>query len=180
MPDPDWKREVPQSLFHKGPKLIAAIRRYQRWENRRGPVAVAVRGLACLSHQFWTILCGADIPLCCSVGGGLVLKHPNGVVIHPYARIGVNCTIFQQVTIGEFANNEAPTIGNAVYIGAGAKLLGPIHIGDFAKIGANAVVLCDIPPGATAIGVPARIIEARTHAALTEHPADAHTLELRP
>lgn len=155
---PDWNRETPQTLFHKGPRLLGAIRRYQRWQNKRGPIAAFARWNARLSHQFWSILCGADIPLCCSLGGGLILQHPNGIVIHPYAKIGANCLILQQVTIGECSNNEVPTIGDAVYIGAGAKIIGALHIGDFAKIGANAVVLRDVPAGATAVGVPARII----------------------
>ena len=86
-----------------------------------------------------------------------MLPHPNGVVIAPDANIGINCIIFQQVTIGT-ADGGYPTIGNNVLIGAGAKILGPVKIGDGAKIGANAVVLRDVPAGCAAAGVPARVI----------------------
>jgi len=86
------------------------------------------------------------------------MPHPNGIVIHPGATIGVNCLIFQQVTIGNGSRPGQPMIGGHVDIGAGAKLLGGVSIGDHARIGANAVVLDDVPAGACAVGIPARII----------------------
>jgi serine O-acetyltransferase len=97
----------------------------------------------------------------CRLGGGLLLPHPNGIVIHPDAAIGPNCLLFQQVTIAA-GHNGAPVIGGHVDVGAGAKILGAITIGRDAKIGANAVVLENIPCGATAVGVPARIIQVQT------------------
>ncbi|NCB26477.1 MAG: hypothetical protein EOM62_13535 [Bacteroidia bacterium] len=88
-----------------------------------------------------------------------MLPHPNGIVIHPKAIIGVNCLIFQQVTIGTGGPvSGVPQIGGHVDIGAGAKILGGVRIGNHAKIGANAVVLGDVPEEATAVGVPARIV----------------------
>ena len=89
------------------------------------------------------------------------MPHPNGIVIHPNCKIGPNCLIFQQVTLG---SNEGgirtgvPTLGGSVDVGAGAKILGPINIGDNAMIGANAVVLTDVPANAVAVGIPARVI----------------------
>lgn len=106
-----------------------------------------------IEHHFWSIVTGAEIHLNSNIGGGLMIIHPNGVVIHPKESIGPNCLILQQVTIT--ANVK---IGGHVEIGAGAKILNGVTIGDYAKIGANAVVLCDVPEGATAVGVPARII----------------------
>jgi serine O-acetyltransferase len=103
------------------------------------------------------VVTGADIPLNCKLGGGLMLPHPNGIVIHPDAEIGPNCLLFQQVTLGGGAGG-APRIGGHVDIGAGAKILGAVTIGRHAQIGANAVVLDDVPDGATAVGVPARVI----------------------
>lgn len=100
---------------------------------------------------------GAEIPLNAQIGGGLVIPHPNGIVIHPGAVIGPNCLIFQQVTIGS-GKGGVPTIGGHVDIGAGAKILGGVTIGNHARIGANAVVITDVPAGATAVGIPARII----------------------
>ena len=89
----------------------------------------------------------------------MVLTHPNGVVIFPGAIIGPNCLISQQVTIGTGGSKPgAPVLGGHVDIGAGAKIIGGVKIGDHAVIGANAVVLQDVPPHATAVGVPARIL----------------------
>jgi serine O-acetyltransferase len=101
---------------------------------------------------------GADIPLNVNVGGGLLIPHPNGIVIHPDAIVGVNCLIFQQVTIGHSDGSGLPVIEGHVDLGAGAKILGPVRVGAHARVGANAVVISDIPPGATAVGNPARII----------------------
>lgn len=116
------------------------------------------RAWAVMRHRFWSAVSGADIPLNCQIGGGLLLPHPNGVVIHPDARIGPNCLIFQQVTLGTLASGGVPVVGGHVDIGAGAKLLGRIVIGDHAKIGANSVVLADVPAGAVAVGAPARCL----------------------
>jgi serine O-acetyltransferase len=112
-----------------------------------------------LRHRFWSVVTGAEIPLNCSIGGGLLIPHPNGIVIHPDVKIGVNCLIFQQVTIGSRDNGGIPEISGHVEIGAGAKILGPVRIGAHARIGANAVVVTDVPPGATAIGIPATIVK---------------------
>ena len=115
------------------------------------------RIMAVLRHHFWSAITGADIPLNCRLGGGLLLPHPNGIVIHPDADIGPNCLLFQQVTIGT-GKGGAPKIKGHVDIGAGAKILGGITVGEHAKIGANAVVVTDVPSGATAVGVPAKIV----------------------
>lgn len=103
---------------------------------------------------------GADIPLNCKIEGGLNLPHPNGVVIHPNATVGPNCTIFQQVTLGTNHGEagRAPSLGAGVEIAPGARLLGPIEIGQGALVGANAVVLNDVPAHAVAVGVPARVL----------------------
>ena len=97
-----------------------------------------------------------------------MLPHPNGVVIHPDARVGPNCLIFQQVTLGTLATGGTPVIGGHVDIGAGAKLLGGIVVGEHAQIGANAVVLTDVPARSVAVGIPARCLPikmgAETHA----------------
>jgi len=102
---------------------------------------------------------GADIPLNCHIDGGLLIPHPNGIVIHPESRIGPNCLLFQQVTIGAIDGKGVPVLGGNVDVGAGAKILGAVNIGDHARIGANAVVLVNVPPGKSAVGVPARIID---------------------
>lgn len=95
------------------------------------------------------------------IGEECVFQHNGlGVVISEHAVLGDRCMVYQHVTVGalEDGSEKVPTIGNDVIIGAGATLLGPIRIGDGAKIGAGAVVLRDVPSGATAVGVPAKIL----------------------
>jgi serine O-acetyltransferase len=157
--EPDWNRERCLRLWDPARRLLRSIRCYQRWMGR-GPIWRCLSKYWVLEHRFWSAVTGADIPLNCSIGGGLALTHPNGVVIHPDAIIGVNCLIFQQVTIGMGGSKPgAPILGGHVDVGAGAKVLGGVRIGDHALIGANAVVLQDVPEGATAAGVPARIVK---------------------
>ena len=157
---PDWSRERCVGFWDPSRRLLRSIRSYQSWK-RRGIPWRWLSKYWVLQHHFWSVVTGADIPLNCDIGGGLLLVHPNGVVIFPDAVIGPNCQIFQQVTIGVGGSRPgAPVLGGHVDVGAGAKILGGVKIGDHALIGANAVVLQDVPRGATAVGVPARIILA--------------------
>jgi serine O-acetyltransferase len=156
--DPDWSRER-KRWFEWAPSrsLLASIRSYQRHRACRGGWRIFPRFCAVLRHRCWSIVTGADIPLNCKLAGGLLLPHPNGIVIHPEAEVGPNCLLFQQVTLG-VGERGAPKLGGHVDVGAGAKVLGPVTIGCHARIGANAVVLINVPDGATAVGVPARVI----------------------
>lgn len=120
-----------------------------------------VRKYCSLRHRFWSVVTGAEIDLNASIGGGLLLPHPNGIVIHPDAVIGPNCLIFQQVTIGTSGRGGYPRIGGHVDIGAGARILGGVVVGDHAVIGANAVVLTDVPTHGRAVGIPA-VVTLRT------------------
>ena len=139
---PDWAREEKAALsWDPSRALLRSIRDYQQ---ARGSLSGLRRKYAVLRHRLWSMITGADIPINATIGGGLLLPHPNGVVIHPHAKIGCNCLIFQQVTIGA-TSKGIPTIGGHVDIGAGAKIIGPIHIGDHAQIGANAVVRESVP-----------------------------------
>ena len=102
---------------------------------------------------------GVDIHPEASIGRRVFIDHATGVVIGQTAEVGEDVVIFHGVTLGGVAMNPGkrhPTIGNHVMIGAGAKVLGPITVGDGAKVGANAVVTKDVPPGATMIGIPAK------------------------
>ncbi|MEW6428829.1 MAG: serine acetyltransferase [Thermodesulfobacteriota bacterium] len=102
------------------------------------------------------------IPYSTRIGRNVHFGHLGmGIVIHKEAIIGNDVRIDQHVTIGGRVGPGAPVIGNNVRIGAGAKVLGSLRIGDHAQIGANAVVLKDVPDGATAVGVPARIVQKR-------------------
>lgn len=103
---------------------------------------------------------GIEIHPAAKIGKGLFIDHGMGVVIGETVEIGDYCTIYQGVTLGGTGKDRGkrhPTIGNNVMIGAGAKILGPFKVGDNSKIAANAVVLFEIPPNTTAVGVPARI-----------------------
>ncbi len=102
---------------------------------------------------------GLEIMVGAEIGGGLYIAHPIGTVVAP-KRLGRNCSIIAAVTIGMRNEWEFPVIGDEVFIGAGARILGRLTIGDGAQIGANAVVISDIPAGATAVGIPARVIRA--------------------
>jgi serine O-acetyltransferase len=141
---PDWTRERPNQFWDPGRKLLLAIRRYQYWKSRAGIVGTVICKLMVFRHRFWSIVTGADIPLNCQIGGGLLIPHPNGIVVHPDAKIGVNCLLFQQVTVGSRGSQGVPEIAGHVDIGAGAKVLGPIKIAAHARIGANAVVIHDV------------------------------------
>ncbi|OZC78480.1 hypothetical protein CH282_22210 [Rhodococcus sp. 06-418-1B] len=109
-------------------------------------------------------LTGADFVPGCSVGAGLKMQHPIGIVVGARAIIGCGATVLQHVTLGESIGADGgagyPIIGDNVLLGAGCRLLGSIKVGDLAKVGANAVVLKNVPSGATAVGVPAQIVES--------------------
>ena len=156
---PDWSREY-KSFFAWAPSrsLLASIRSYQSLAISNNPFKFTLIKVAVLRHLFWSVVTGADIPINTQIAGGLLIPHPNGIVMHADVKIGPNCLIFQQVTIGSKDDSRPPTIGGHVDIGAGAKVLGEINIGNHAKIGANAVVLIDVPEGRSAVGVPAKII----------------------
>jgi serine O-acetyltransferase len=155
--DPDWQREQSKRFWDPSRKLLKAIRDYQKYLYKKSYVTSFYKKLAVLRYRFWSVATGADIPLNSNIAGGLLIPHPNGIVIHPNAKIGPNCLIFQQVTIGE-KDGGVPTIGGHVDIGAGAKVLGAIVIGNNVRIGANSVVINDVADGCTVVGIPARVI----------------------
>ena len=106
-------------------------------------------------------LTGIEIHPGATIGRGLVIDHGTGVVIGETAEIGDNCTLYQGVTLGGTGKEEGkrhPTLGDNVMVGAGAKILGPVKIGNNAKIAAGAVVLDEIPADSTAVGIPARVV----------------------
>jgi len=117
-----------------------------------------------LLNWFNIIIFGIEYTPKCKIGHGLVIPHSNGIVLGALS-IGENVTIFQGVTLGAkkldmFYHPETrPTIGNNVTIGTGAKILGGIHIGDNVVVGANSVVLCDIPNSVVVAGIPATIVK---------------------
>ena len=112
--------------------------------------------------RWWT---GIEIHPGATVGRRVFIDHGMGIVVGETAEIGDECTIYQGVTLGGTSLYKGvkrhPTLGKGVVVSAGAKVLGGFTVGDGARVGANAVLLKPVPPGATAVGIPARIIEAR-------------------
>jgi len=114
--------------------------------------------------QLARFLTGIEIHPGATIGPGLFIDHGMGTVIGETAIIGANVLLYHGVTLGGVdarPGRRHPLVGNDVIVGAGAKVLGAITIGDGARIGAQSVVLADVPPGATAVGVPARVLQAR-------------------
>ncbi len=126
-----------------------------------------LRWLARLTSHVSRWLTGIEIHPGAMIGRRFFIDHGMGVVIGETAEIGDDCTLYHGVTLGGTSwakGKRHPTLGEGVVVGAGAKILGPILIGAGARIGSNAVVVKEVPPGATAIGIPARVIEAHESA----------------
>lgn len=143
------------ALLYNGLKAVRSHRRAQ-WLYRHNH-----KLLARWVSQRCVRRTGIEIHPAAVIGKGLFIDHGTGVVIGETTVIGDNCTIYQGVTLGGTGKDKGkrhPTLGNNVMVGAGAKVLGPIHIGDNVRIAAGAVVLHDIPDGCTAVGVPARVV----------------------
>lgn len=139
-----------------------AVYRFGVWRMRirskllRVPFSIAYRLLFSHVRNHY----GIEIPHTAKIGRRLHIEHQNGIIIHGNASIGNDCYIRQGCTLGNksLSNvNDAPDLGDHVNIGAGAKLLGKIKIGSGSSIGANAVVLIDVPEGSLALGIPATI-----------------------
>ncbi len=120
--------------------------------------------IATLISQLGRFITGIEIHPGAEIGSNLFIDHGMGVVIGETTIIGDNCTIYHGVTLGGVGNNinkRHPTLGNNVIVGCGAKVLGPINIGDNVKIGANAVVIKDIPDNSTVVGIPGKIVKKK-------------------
>ena len=150
----DWTRPGFRAL---------AVYRFGVW--RMGIRVGLIRKLASFIYGIGFRRCrnvyGIELPYSAQVGRHVVIEHQGGIVVHGATKIGDRTIIRQGCTFGIRSLerlDEAPTIGRGVNIGAGAVIIGAVIVGDEASIGANAVVLSDVPPGALAIGVPARLV----------------------
>ena len=139
-------------LYHNMPLRATAWFRFANWCKQHH-----IRMLPSIIQRRILRIYGLDIMAGMSVSGGLYIAHSYGVTLCAQ-HIGRNCSVIGAVTVGMNKEWKFPTIGDNVFIGAGARVLGGICIGDDVKIGANAVVLNDAPDGATLVGIPARIV----------------------
>lgn len=160
-----------------------AVYRFGVWRMKvgpkplRAPLSVAYRAL----YRTVRNLYGIELPYSAKVGRRVIFEHQHGIVVHGQTVIGDDCIIRQGVTLGIRSMErlaEAPVLGRGVNVGAGAKIIGPVRIGDGAAIGANSVVLQDVPAGALAIGVPAHLVQ-RTPSEIKALAPDAYRLSER-
>ncbi|MFH1097644.1 MAG: serine O-acetyltransferase [Candidatus Desantisbacteria bacterium] len=152
-------RMLISALLSQGFQAIL-VYRFARWCMLKN---VPIHPLRFLLERFIEITTGISIPAGVKIGKGLRIHHFGGIIIHSAATIGENCTLHQGVTIGDRGNPlKAPWIGNNVFIGAGAKILGDITIGSNCQIGANAVVIESIPDNCVVVGVPGRIVRRKS------------------
>lgn len=131
---------------------------YSFWMRMAGCKCMPIRIFAKLKHRRLSRLYGIQIPPTTKIGKGFYIGHGTGIVVNPNTVIGDNCNISQNVTIGSTKRTPAE-IGNNVYIGPNVCIVEHVIIGDNAKIGAGAVVIKDVPAGATCVGNPGRNIE---------------------
>jgi len=145
-------RPVVRGLLSQGFQALFVYRVFHWCHEHRIPT----QPFRFLVERFTEITTGISLPAQARIGQGLRIHHFGGIIMHSEASIGEYCTLYHGVTLGDLGGwGGAPRIGNYVVIGAGAKLLGNIAIGDNCHIGANAVVRTSVPTGCLAVGVPA-------------------------
>lgn len=164
------------SLLTKQGLWALAEYRFSRWVFLKVKIPGVRQLLLVISllwHKVIEIITGIDLPKQTDIGKGLYIPHFGGIFVNSTVKIGDYCTLGQDVTIGTGGRGEnkgSPIIGDRVCINAGAKVIGPITIGNDVAIGANAVVTKDLPDKAVAVGVPAKIINYNGSRDLVPYP----------
>lgn len=158
--DAGW-RAVLKTLATDG-TMAMILYRLMQWSRRW-----RLTPLEMLCNKLNAICCNCIIGRGAEFGSGFVLIHATGVVINGEVHGGANVFLEHQVTIGA-ERRHAPILGDDVFIGAGAKIIGSLYVGDGARVGANAVVLHDVPEHTTVVGIPARVVRRRTAPAAQE------------
>jgi serine O-acetyltransferase len=142
-------------------RLQQAIAAFKARTGRIVPLRMLITGTQAILAMTAQVMTGNELPPEAQIGPGLRIHHSGNVIINPRVRIGRDCTVRHGVSIGNLVpQGPAPVLGDRVELGAYAQLFGAITIGDDAKVGAMSVVLRDVPTGATAVGIPARVINA--------------------
>ena len=158
-----WDYVTHGRRWHNRAVWAMALYRYGRWVDslRPSPFRKILNKIYAVLSVVAPTITGVVLDKATKVGRQLHIVHPGMVLIHPEAVIGERVGLMHGVTLGTSPTHPGcPTIGNDVFIGAYATILGGIKIGDGAKIAANSLVICDVPSGATAIGVPAKVYPA--------------------
>jgi serine O-acetyltransferase len=150
----DRKPALLKALLTDGTPAMILYRLMQFARRRR------LTPLEWIFNRMNSTFCNCIIGRGAEFGPGFVLIHSSGIVVNGAVRGGRNVYLEHQVTIGA-ERRQAPVLGSDVFVGAGAKIIGPVTIGTGAKIGANAVVVSDIPPHSTAVGIPAKVVRRR-------------------
>ena len=153
--DPAARSDLEVALLYSGFHAVIAHRAAHALHNRG--YTLTARAIS----QGARLITGIEIHPGATIGKNFFIDHGAGVVIGETAEIGDNCTLYQGVTLGGTGKDTGkrhPTLGNNVMVGCGAKVLGPFKIGDNSKIAANAVVLKEVPPDSTAVGIPAKVV----------------------
>ena len=155
-----YKEEV-GSVFHEPSIVIVFLYRLRKSINqiKIAPIRFLLKLVIEPSYLFLTLLFGIHLPQSCEIGPGLIIHHFGGIILNSNTKMGNNCTLRHNVTIGNrYRKDDVPIIGDNVNIGVGAVLIGSIKIGNNVHIGANAVVLKDVPDNCIAVGNPAKNI----------------------
>ncbi len=165
--DPAARSSLEVLLFYPGIHAIIGYRlAHQLWI---AGYKLPARFVSALAYR-WT---GVDIHPGATIGPGIFIDHASGVVIGETAEVGENVTLYHQVTLGgrgDKVGKRHPNIGDRVVLGTGSKVLGPITVGADSRIGANAVVVRDVPPGSVVVGVPGQIVSAPTRSSTSLSP----------
>lgn len=164
--DPAAKNGLEVLLCYPGLHAVIA-HRVSRWFYRHRSFVIAR-----LISQFARFLTGIEIHPGATIGRRLFIDHGSGVVIGETAELGDDVLLYQGVTLGGTGlerGKRHPTIGNGVVVGAGAKVLGNIVLGDRAKVGAGSIVVHSVPPDATVVGIPAKIVKSRSKVGPLDH-----------
>ena len=150
-------------MFEQG-RLALRVHQYGKWVDtiKNSKIRWPFNKLYWVGFALSEMLLGISIPKSVRIGRGLKIWHFGSIIVHPATVIGENCTLRQGVTLGNRRGaDDAPIVGNNVEFGAYSQVLGHVRIGNDCRIGAMAVVLHDVPNGATVVGNPARIIVKR-------------------